>query len=170
MGTATTPEALTLRWAAILNDAALCSLPYKIELNAWGKIEMTPASNRRGRLQGLIAAELLRQLPDGIVVTEASILTDIGIRVPDVVWGSRQFAQAYGETTPYPMAPEICVEITSPSNSDAEIQEKIRAFLKAGAQEVWIAADDGTITYHDATGERNASRFAVSIRLPGPIS
>jgi Uma2 family endonuclease len=169
MGTAATPEALTLRWIAILNDPALRSLPYKIELNAWGKIEMTPASNRHGRLQSLIAAELLRQLQDGIVVTEASILTDIGIRVPDVVWGSRQFAQAYGETTPYPRAPEICVEITSPANSDDEIREKIRAYLAAGAQEVWIAAEDGTIVYHDAAGQQSTSRFTVTIRLPGPI-
>lgn len=114
MGNVTAPEALSLRWAQVINDPTLRDLPYKIELNAWGKIEMSPASNRCGRLRVLLGAELLRQLPEGIVITEASILTDIGVRVPDVVWASADFFKAYAETTPYPKAPEICIEIVSP--------------------------------------------------------
>ena len=43
-------------------------LPYKIELNAWGKIEMSPASNRHGRLQGELAFQLRRQLAGGVVI------------------------------------------------------------------------------------------------------
>lgn len=170
MGTITTPEAFSLRWAEICSDPALRDLPYKIELNAWGKIEMSPASNRHGRLQSLIGAELLRQMPDGLVVNEASILTDIGVRVPDVIWGSPQFMQAYGESTPYPRAPEICVEIVSPSNSDIELREKIRAYLAAGAEEVWLVLEDGGVRYFDAAGEKAASRYPVTLSLPGPIS
>jgi len=108
MGNLTTPETLALRWDEVLRDPALRNLPYKIELNAWGKIEMSPASNRHGRLQSLISAELLRQLPEGIVVSEASVLTDIGVRVPDVAWGSASFARTHGESTPFPRAPELC--------------------------------------------------------------
>ena len=111
MGNVTAPEALSMRWAEVISDPALRDLPYKIELNAWGKIDMSPASNRHGRLQVLLGAELLRQLPDGIVINESSIVTDIGVRVPDVAWGSSDFRDAYGETTPYPKAPEICIEI-----------------------------------------------------------
>ena len=170
MGTISTPEAFSLRWAEICSDPALQDLPYKIELNAWGKIEMSPASNRHGRLQSLIGAELLRQMPDGLVVNEASILTDIGVRVPDVIWGSPQFMKAYGETTPYPRAPELCIEIISPSNSDIELREKTRAYLAAGAEEVWLVAEDGRIHYFDATGEKTASRYPVTLSLPGPIS
>jgi len=43
MGNLHTAEALTLRWAEVCRDASLENLPYKIELNAWGKIEMSPA-------------------------------------------------------------------------------------------------------------------------------
>jgi Uma2 family endonuclease len=166
MGNVATPEPLALRWAEVLRDPALRNLPYKIELNAWGKIEMSPASNRHGRLQILIGAELLRQLPEGIVVSEASILTDIGVRVPDVAWGSASFAQTQGESTPFSRAPELCVEIVSPNE---EVREKIRAYLAAGAEEVWIASVDGTVRYFDQSGERPASRYPVKVSLPPPI-
>jgi len=169
MGTVTTPEALSLRWAEVLDDPSLRDLPYKIELNAYGKIEMRPASNRHGRLQVLIGAELLRQLPDGIVINEAAILTSLGVRVPDVAWGSALFRETHGETTPYPAAPEICVEIVSPSNSDEEMRQKIRAYLAAGAKEVWLVSEDGSIRYFDANGERERSQYPVSIALPPPL-
>ena len=169
MGHVTTREALALRWTEIINDPLLRELPYKIELNAWGKIELSPASNRHGRLQISIGAELLRQLPAGIVVSEASILTDIGVRVPDVAWGSADFMARHGESTPYPAAPEICVEIVSPSNSDDELREKTRAYLAAGAQEVWWVFEDGAVRYCDASGERPSSRFGVTLALPRPL-
>lgn len=52
MGNPAAAETLALRWAQVCRDASLRNLPYKIELNAWGKIEMSPANNRRVRLQG----------------------------------------------------------------------------------------------------------------------
>ncbi|HUG79778.1 MAG TPA: Uma2 family endonuclease, partial [Burkholderiales bacterium] len=121
MGNLATPEALVARWIELCKDPSLLDLPYKIELNAWGKIEMSPASNRHGRLQMALG----------------------GIRVPGVVWASAQFMEAYGEITPYLRAPEICVEIVSPSNVQAEIDEKIGAYLAAGATEVWLVSEEG---------------------------
>jgi Uma2 family endonuclease len=35
-------------------------------------------------------------------------------------------------------APEICIEVVSPSNSRKEINRKIADYLKGGAQQVWI--------------------------------
>src|SRR5215467_14270176 len=101
MGNLATPEALVLRWQELIRDPSLDDLPYKIELNAWGKIEMSPASNRHGRLQTALGAELMRQMPSGITISECSILTRIGVRVPDIAWGSAEFMKAYGELTPY---------------------------------------------------------------------
>ena len=104
MGNITSPEALSLRWAEICSDPALQDLPYKIELNAWGKIEMSPASNRHARLQGRIGCRVGATTGGrrGCVVDEASVLTDIGVRVPDVAWASTEFMKAFGETTPVP--------------------------------------------------------------------
>ena len=169
MGNLATPEALIARWDELCRDPSLHDLPYKIEINAWGKVEMSPASNRHGRLQAEIASEFKRQLPAGLVITECSILTRIGIRVPDVVWASADFMKAYGEITPYQRAPEICVEILSPSNVQAEIDEKIAACLAAGAREVWLVSEEGRIRYFGASGEQTKSAFPVTITLPPPM-
>lgn len=170
MGNVTTPEALGLRWAELVRDPALRDLPYKIELNLYGKIEMSPASNRHARLQGYIAGEFARQLGSGGVLTECPVLTGIGVRVPDVAWASSEFLAAHGETTPFPQAPEICVEIVSPSNSEEEMRNKTHAYLLAGAREVWRVSEDGTVCFFDASGERPSSAFPVRITPPAPIS
>jgi Uma2 family endonuclease len=169
MGNVATPESLILRWEEVLRDPSLQDLPYKIELNAWGKIEMSPASNRHGRLQAALSFELGRQLVGGAVITECSILTRIGIRVPDVVWASADFMDAFGEITPYVRAPEICVEIISSSNVQAEIDEKIAAYLAAGATEVWLVSEEGKIRYFGPSGEKADSGFPVAITLPPPM-
>jgi Uma2 family endonuclease len=169
MGNLATPEFLIARWGELCRDPSLSDLPYKIELNAWGKIEMSPANNRHARLQGELAFELRRQLPGGAVLTECSLFTTLGIRVPDVVWASDAFMTAYGEITPYMRAPEICVEIASPSNPKGEAEEKTRAYLEAGAREVWIVAQEGAIRYFTAAGEQAATSFPIAISLPPPI-
>jgi Uma2 family endonuclease len=166
MGTLTSREALALRWAELCNDPSLRDLPYKIELNAFGNIEMTPASNRHARLQAKIAQELARLLPGGDTLTECAIATDIGVRVPDVVWASTAFLAKHGDSTPFPEAPEICVEIRSPSNAPEEMELKKRAYLAAGAVEVWVVTEDGDLSIFDAGGLREASRFGVTLTLP----
>ena len=131
---------------------------------------MSPATNRHARLQGYLAREFGRQLDHGEVLTECPILTSIGVRVPDVAWASPDFIAAHGETTPFPQAPEICVEIVSPSNSDEEMRNKTRAYLAAGAREVWVISEDGAVRYFDSTGERAASTYPVRVSPPPPIS
>jgi Uma2 family endonuclease len=170
MGNLATPEALIARWQEALRDPSLQDLPYKIEINAWGKLEMTPASNRHGRLQMAIGAELMRQLPDGLVISECSILTRIGIRVADVVWASADLMRDFGEITPYVQAPEICIEIISPSSVPAEIEEKRAAYFAAGAREVWLVAEAGTVRYFGPAGEKAASDYPVRITLPPPAT
>ncbi len=168
MGNLASPEALIARWDEICRDPALQDLPYKIELNAWGKVEMSPASVRHGRLQAAVAAELTRLLPGGITLTECPILTSIGVRVPDVVWASAEFMQQQRTASLLPSAPEICVEVLSPSNVEAEITEKTRTYLAAGAAEVWIVAENGTVRFIDQSGEKAQSRFAAAMTLPDP--
>jgi Uma2 family endonuclease len=166
MGSVPTPEALTARWAEVVADRTLRDLPYKVELNAWGKLELSPASNRCGLIQARVGAELSWQLPAGAPIARCSVLTQIGVRVPDVAWASVQFLDLHGEVTPFPRAPEICVEIVSPSNSGDEIEAKTAAYLAAGALEVWTVSEEGAIRYFDVQGERKASRYPVTVSLP----
>jgi len=163
MGHLTTPAALALRWMELIHDPTLRDLPYKIELNAWGSIEMSPSSFQHSHRQGYVAGELARQLPQGAVLIELAILTDIGVRVPDVAWGSDQYVQSQKNATPASKAPEICVEVLSPSNSDIEIREKTRAYLAAGAEEVWVITEDDAWHVFTAHGEQPSTRFPVQL-------
>jgi len=166
MGNLATPEALLARWDELCRDPSLQDLPYKLELNAWGKVEMSPPAVGHARLQSELAAQLREQLRDGIALTECPILTGIGIRVPDVVWASAEFRQRHKRSSPLPQAPEICVEIISPSNVEAEIIEKTRAYLTAGAEEVWLVDETGKVRFIDRSGEKPQSRFPVALTLP----
>ena len=127
---------------ASIQGPYLKDLPFKIELNKWGKIEMSPASNEHGTVQFAVGKELDRR-PGGRVLVECSIATSDGVRVADVAWISDERLRQMGQVTPYPRAPEICVEVMSPSNSWAEMEMKAALYLEAGAEEVWIAGLDG---------------------------
>jgi Uma2 family endonuclease len=163
MGQFNPQEALVLRWAELCNDPRLKDVHAKIELNGYGVIEMSPASNQHARRQSQISNQLERQLGHGATYVECSVLTSDGVRVPDVAWASPEFVARHGQFTPFPAAPEICVEVRSPSNTDAEMAHKTALFLQAGAVEVWIVCEDGAWQVFDAQGEQAATRFGVKL-------
>lgn len=155
-----------MEWAEVLADPILQDLPYKIELNEYGKIVMSPASNRHGAVQGDLYSLLRQQLRGrGRPIVECSIQTTKGVKVADVVWCSVDFIHQYGFATPYPRAPELCVEIVSPSNSRQELTEKTVLYLAAGAREVWIVFEDGQIEVHDTSGRLERSALLHPIDL-----
>ena len=166
MGQFTSHEALALRWAELCSDPLLRDLPGKIELNAYGVIEMSPASNRHALTQAEIGYALRDQLTAGRALVECSIATSDGVRVPDVAWASSEFLARHGDATPFPAAPEICVEVRSPSNTDEEMALKTRLYLEAGAVEVWIVSEAGAWKVFDANGERPANGYNVRLALP----
>lgn len=126
-----------LRWSDVLVDPLLQNLPYKIELNRWGRIEMAPTSNRHGLMQVRVAGELDVR-PGGQVLVGCSLQTTDGVRVADVAWVSDARLAEFGDATPWLRAPELCVEIMSASNTWGEMHMKAGLYLQAGAQEVWI--------------------------------
>lgn len=69
----------------------------------------------------------------GEVITKCSIQTSDDVKVAEVAWASAIFIAEFGYATPYPKAPELCVEIVSPSNSKQEISEKVELYLAKGA-------------------------------------
>ncbi len=120
---------------------------------------MSPASNHHGMLKSKVAFFLHSKLSGGQIIMSCSIQTEDGVKVADVAWGSDDFMQRNGITTPYQEAPEICIEIVGPSNSRGEMEEKIQLYLTAGAQEVWICRDDGTVSHFATDGQRRPSRY-----------
>ncbi len=149
-----------MQWSEVINNPLLKDLPFKIELNKFGNILMSPASNRHGRIQVQISVNLNNTLPKGEVITECSIQTPDGVKVADVVWASDEFINTFSYKTPYQKAPEICVEIVSPSNSKEEIVNKVNLYLAKGANEVWIVYENGRIDTFTHTGEIKKSSIA----------
>ncbi|MEN0109227.1 MAG: Uma2 family endonuclease [Planctomycetota bacterium] len=141
-----------MQWSDILADPSLQDLPYKIETNQYGQIVMSPASNQQGFLQVEIAAAL-RVRATGRVYSEASIDTGRGVKVADVAWCSDAFHAKHGPSDPFPAAPELCVEVRSPSNSRRELDEKRALYFAAGATEVWECDLQGAVTFFGPAGE-----------------
>ena len=150
-----------MEWSEVIENPLLANLPFKIELNKFGKLLMSPASNEHGRIQSRLANMLLNKLSSGEVITECSIQTSDGVKVADVSWLSEIFVSEFGFVTPYPKAPEICIEIVSPSNSKIEIEEKVDLYLAKGAQEVWVVYALDNIKVYTCMGIVDQSKIMI---------
>lgn len=154
-------------WADAINSPYLRDLPFKIELNRWGQILMSPVSNRHGILQSEAVYLLRSRLPAGVVIVECSIQTSDGVKVADVAWASDEFMQRNGEVTPYLEAPEICIEILSPSNAPGEMELKVQLYLARGAQEVWLCDEVGEVSVFGHRGQLEQSPLLGAVRIGG---
>jgi Uma2 family endonuclease len=136
------------RWAEILADPALSNLPHRIETDQHGHILMSPPSAPlHGQRQIHIGVLLHQLLPDGRIVSECPLSTAGGVKAIDVAWLAPERPENIGQITLFERAPEICIEILSPSNSGSEIQEKRALYFDAGAAEVWVCNLDGSIAF-----------------------
>ncbi len=146
-----------MEWTDVIENPLLQDLPFKVELNKWGKILMSPVSNNHGNLQFKVGDIINRAKRSGEIIIECSITTPDGVKVADIAWASAEFIAKPGFKTPYNVAPEICVEVVSPSNSKAEMDEKISLYLSQGAKEVWLCNLKGELSYYSPTGKIDAS-------------
>jgi Uma2 family endonuclease len=151
-------------WARVLRDPQLRDLPYKVETNGFGQIVLSPHTPYHSLLQSQIYDALKTHVDrPGRPTTEFAVATDEGVKVPDVVWLSRdRFRQVPPDADASPVMPEICVEVLSESNTEGEIAEKRWLYLREGAKEVWTCDEDGSMTFYDANGQRDASLLAPS--------
>lgn len=157
-----------MNWQEVCNDPNLRDLPFKIELNEWGNIVMSPASNFHGILQAALIRAMAKVRDEGTIIAECSIKTSKGVKVADVAWASPAFRREQGKITPYNKAPEICIEIISPSNSVKEMEEKRELYFAKGAQEFWLCDEQGVLSFYDCTGQIPASRLFPSLNGIAP--
>ena len=99
-------------------------------------------------------------LSQGEVIAECSIETHEGVRIAEVVWTANKFIDTFAYKTPYPKAPDISVEIVSPSSSKAEIANKVNLYLANGAHAVWIVHENRRVDTFTHTGEVQQSSIA----------
>jgi len=157
-----TAEALGERFRELCADPRFGNLPGKLELDLWGRILMSPASNQHSVIQTRLARRL--GALGGEPIVEASVMTSLGVLVADVAWASAEFMRAHAGETPFAQAPELCIEIASPSNSRNELRDKVQAYLAAGALEAWIAySQSQRCEFFGPGGQISESRFAVDL-------
>ncbi|HZR03258.1 MAG TPA: Uma2 family endonuclease [Burkholderiales bacterium] len=160
------PAALVRRWHELSRNP---DTPDHYELNEYGEMIMAPRpTNDHQRVLSAVVVALNAQLgPES--AAEVSVLTDRGIRVPDVVWmPESRWAQLKGKT-PLPLVPDVCVEVLSPGNTQESIAMKTAAYLRGGAREVIVIGLGGEVDFFDTEGKRATSALGIRLDLPATL-
>ncbi len=138
----------TARWEELLADPVLAALDHRIETDRHGHILMSPPPGvDHGGWQADACFRLRSLLPHGKVLTECPISTSEGVKAADVVWISRPRLAGGRRKNLLVIAPEICVEVLSPTNRRGEIEEKKRLYFEGGAAEVWVVGLMGRVSF-----------------------
>jgi Uma2 family endonuclease len=157
------------RWEQALANPELRKIEGRIETDRHGRIIMSPPPTpQHGEYQANIA-HLLRQLmPNGHTITECPVSTADGVKAADVAWASKERRRELGNRTCFINAPEICVEVLSPSNSTEEIEEKKVLYLDVGAREVWVCGSFGKVSFFGA-GAKPLARSELCPEFPEQV-
>lgn len=159
--TIATAQQHQVHWSKIVRDPGLRDLPHKVETNARGQLVVSPHQNSPSFRQARVRDLLQEHAPDGAIVPEFAIATEQGVKGPDIIWTSpdrKEEMEATGDPTT--LAPELCVEVMSDTNTDEEMAEKRVLYRDAGAEEVWIVDQEGQIRFF-AAEEREHSALAL---------
>ena len=158
------------RWNEMLADHELARLPHRIETDRHGHILMSPPPTpNHGKKQFRIGSLLEKHLPEGLVITECPISTSDGVKSTDVAWLAPGRAEEGDSVIPLTNAPEICVEILSPSNTAGAINDKRALYFGAGAQEVWICEQNGNIRFYTRHSPESLEHSRLCPRFPTHI-
>ena len=138
------------------------NLSWKVETNARNQIIMSPPPNLdHSDYEGEIFVLLRRLLENGRSMSNVGVQTRGGTLIPDLVWVSTERRRKSRGRPSFAQAPEICVEVISPSNTRREIVEKTRLYVEAGAREVWHCDRDGTMKFFDPAGPLTSSHLCT---------
>ena len=131
--------------------------------------EMAPAGGVHGRLTTRISRRLDEHVEHhgGGEVLAGDVGFVLGlphdperVRAPDVAFVTT--ARLPGGRLPEGFlrgAPDLAVEVLSPSDNPVDVQQKVRDYLEAGARLVWVIAPEArTATIHRADGSARLLR------------
>ena len=98
-------------------------------------------------------------------------LSDDTVRRPDLaIYLGEKIQLIDRNRIPVPFAPDIAVEVLSPSERAVDVNRKVREYLGAGCQEVWLVDDaNGELFVHAKSGIRMLAGAEVleTALLPG---
>ena len=108
--------------------------------------QMSPAGHRHGRIIGRLTAPLGQFIAEhnlGEVYgaeTGFKIKTNPDtVRAPDIAFVRQERIDEIGDPDGYwPGAPDLAVEVLSPSDLAYEVEEKVQMWLEAGTKLIWV--------------------------------
>ena len=154
-----------MNWQDVCANPQLKNLAFKIELNEYGQVVMSPLKVFHSLLQGEIERLLLSRISDGKVFPECPIYTAKGTKVADVVWVSAQRLQVIKYEVECSIAPEICIEVLSDSNTAKEMDEKKQLYFQQHAQEFWLCDQQGKLRFFNPHSELAHSQLVPDFPL-----
>ena len=144
-----------------LVDGELIPLPSAIPLH--GLI--------RDKLVYLVRNYFDKNLIGGAVSGTDCRITSDTVRKPDLsVFLAERWQQLDLYSVPVPFAPDIAVEVLSPSEHAMDVTRKVRDYLSAGSKEVWLLDhDNGELQIRTKSGIRllEGNDALTSPLLPG---
>ena len=133
----------------------------------------TPRHCKIRDLAGDLLRSYFRGNPIGEAIGEMDCqLAEDTVRQPDVsIFLNKEHLQQMDlDKIPVPFAPDIAVEVLSPSERTMDTRRKVRDYLRAGSKEVWLLDHaNGEVLVHSATGIRmlQVTDILESGLLPG---
>ncbi|MEZ4524971.1 MAG: Uma2 family endonuclease [Desulfobacterales bacterium] len=140
-----------MNWEQACAHPSLKDMPFKIELDEYGKIIMNAVRVSHALYQGEIEFLLRSLLKKGKTFPECAIKTRKGTKVADVAWASPETVFRIKYEIQCSVAPEICVEVLSLTNTHEEMEEKKALYFESGAKEVWLC-EDGRMFFCNRNG------------------
>ena len=142
-----------MNWLEVCETPHLKDLPFKIELDEYGNVVMSPVKIYHSAFQGEIEFLLRTLLKGGRTLPECAVATVKGTKVADVAWVSTERFSRIRDEAECSIAPEICIEVVSGSNSTKEMDEKRALYFQQGAEEFWLCHEDGRMRFYSPEGE-----------------
>ncbi|MFN0122830.1 MAG: Uma2 family endonuclease [Blastocatellia bacterium] len=146
-----------MNWHEACAHPGLRDLPFKVELNEWGQIVMSPIRVRHAVFQGRIMSQFHAKLSGGAVLAECAVETSLGVRVADVAWVSDFRLNKIRHEAAASISPEICVEVFTEISATAEMEQRRRLYFESSAREVWFCSRKGVISFFDTDGKLKRS-------------
>lgn len=144
---------------------ALPEKPGKQELLHGRVIEMPPARTDHQQIAKRILFALSKGLPLSRIWIDTGYRVGHGWLIPDVSvsWPDQDIENGY-----LLRAPSIAVEVVSPSNTAAELQEKVEAYLAESGGEAWVIYPSTLVMLvHTKTAVRRFDGIYETPLVPG---